>query len=209
MKTIKAPEEIVKEHYYCTCDKMYKIRKKTDPTCILCEHGGEMELIAEEYHAQFASTSEEVEEAMAEFAHKWGVHYEPEEPGSYELKYDVHAILSELKILYDLWNNEPKAAPKMPTEEMRLNILIILSQMISEYSKKKDWERQSFADWLYSYAVKIVKTYNQISHLQEPEAPVEVKDWMTCSNYKNTPCGLGTGGKCPCFSYLSKLNPSK
>ena len=45
-------EEIIKNHYPCTCDEMYKSRGLTDPDCMLCEYGEEIALIAEEYVEQ-------------------------------------------------------------------------------------------------------------------------------------------------------------
>ena len=45
-------EEIIKNHYPCTCDEMYKSRGLIDPNCMLCEHGEEIALIAEEYVEQ-------------------------------------------------------------------------------------------------------------------------------------------------------------
>ena len=50
---MKTKTEIIKDHYLCTCDEMYKSRNMTDPNCILCEHGPEIELIMDEYASEW------------------------------------------------------------------------------------------------------------------------------------------------------------
>jgi len=52
-------EEIIKGHISCTCDVMYKTRKMTDPNCVLCEYGGEIELMMEEYAQQSSKVTDE------------------------------------------------------------------------------------------------------------------------------------------------------
>lgn len=41
--------DIISSHYSCTCHEIYKSREMADPSCALCEHGGEIELIMDEW----------------------------------------------------------------------------------------------------------------------------------------------------------------
>jgi len=59
-------EEIIKGHISCTCDVMYKTRKMTDPNCVLCEYGGEIELMMEEYAQQSSNVTDEDIEKWAD-----------------------------------------------------------------------------------------------------------------------------------------------
>jgi len=46
-------------------------------------------------------TPEQFEQAKREFAEKWGIRYQPEEPGYYELKNDSDNCLSDLTALLE------------------------------------------------------------------------------------------------------------
>ena len=59
-------EEIIKGHISCTCDVMYKTRKMTDPNCVLCEYGGEIELMMEEYAQQSSKVTDDDIEKWAD-----------------------------------------------------------------------------------------------------------------------------------------------
>jgi hypothetical protein len=146
MKTIKTPEKIVKEHYHCTCDKMYKIRKKTDPTCILCEHGGEMESIAKDYHAQFSISIEEFERAKNTFIRRWRLSSKFDE---YMIA-DLNALLSmRPEEKEEQWINIKDELP-----ESGIEVLLFNEKWINE-----DWNpkgmRIGFLDdvagWVSSY----------------------------------------------------------
>jgi hypothetical protein len=50
----KTKEEIIKGHYTCTCTEIYWSRNMNDPSCVLHEQGGEIELIMEEWAQQEA-----------------------------------------------------------------------------------------------------------------------------------------------------------
>lgn len=47
--------EIIAGHYSCTCHDIYKLRDMADPSCVLCEHGGEIELIMDEWAKEVAT----------------------------------------------------------------------------------------------------------------------------------------------------------
>lgn len=51
---MKTPDEIVCEIWQCTCDQIYKIRGLADPSCVLCEEGGNIAQAIEEYAPLFA-----------------------------------------------------------------------------------------------------------------------------------------------------------
>lgn len=51
---MKTKQEIIAEHYNCTCDEIYKSRSMVDPNCILCREGGEFELMMDEWAKQQA-----------------------------------------------------------------------------------------------------------------------------------------------------------
>lgn len=48
----KTPEEILKLHFSCTCDEIYKSRNITDPNCFICENESELMQIMQEYGKQ-------------------------------------------------------------------------------------------------------------------------------------------------------------
>lgn len=52
MTTPKTASQIISQHYSCCCDEIYKSRQMEDPSCTLCEHGPEIELMMQEYAAQ-------------------------------------------------------------------------------------------------------------------------------------------------------------
>lgn len=41
--------DIIASHYTCRCSKIYTSRNMVDPSCVLHEEGGEIELIMDEY----------------------------------------------------------------------------------------------------------------------------------------------------------------
>ena len=49
---MKSKEEIIKEHFSCTCNEGYTSRDMVDPTCVLHYEGGEIELCMSEYASQ-------------------------------------------------------------------------------------------------------------------------------------------------------------
>lgn len=51
---MRTKDEIIRSHYVCNCDILYKSRGKIDPACVLHEQGGEIELIMDEYAKEVA-----------------------------------------------------------------------------------------------------------------------------------------------------------
>jgi hypothetical protein len=49
MSKLNKKQEIIRQHYTCTCDIAYKSRNLTDPNCFLCDNETEIELIMDEY----------------------------------------------------------------------------------------------------------------------------------------------------------------
>jgi hypothetical protein len=166
MKMIKTPEEIGLHHGI--------INGYTVHSSLSLAKAG-FDAAMKEYHAQFSSTSEEVEKAKEGLWNKYFEDIEEYLPSSLPTRFK-----SDLNALIELVQNETKDAPKMPTEEVME-------------------ELNSFANWLWDndrlrinsqiegiksademvicYIETIIKPRQQIlSHLQEPEAPVEEKE---------------------------------
>jgi hypothetical protein len=102
MKTIKTPEEIIARFNLNRANLEFM----AENFCLNGSLYADIKDAMRDYHAQFFSTSEEVEKAKEAFVEKWYVYAHGEA-----------RMFNDLNALIDLVQNETKAAPKMPTEE--------------------------------------------------------------------------------------------
>jgi hypothetical protein len=130
-------------------------------TCVIAELKKQVESVA--------LTSEEVEKAKRMIAERWlgkAVFYKEE---------GLREFTSYLNALIELVQNEAKAAPKMPTEEkIRYNN----DQLLSILETVKKWVLQENA-FISTEYIGMLREF--LSHLQEPETPVD-KDGIGTDN---------------------------